>query len=149
MLSASTPVPSGAMIRVTAFPSSQHRWCGSSSTLGGDSSPGARAWIGGRGGGGVAKGGRASGLVVMARGKKEEPANNKKDAKKGKDNKNDNVNKGKDQKKDGKEQQKNGTAVGTSALPSPGSVPLPALGGGLLLGLVILGKIMGGKGTRG
>lgn len=88
----------------------------------------------------------------MARGKKEEPASdksNRKDAKKGKEDKHDTVNKGKDQKKDGKEREKNGTAVGTSALPTPGGVPLPALGGGLLLGLVILGKIMGGKGSRG
>ena len=145
MLSVATMVvPSAAMTRVTPFPSSRHhaRSYGRSAALGGG-----RAWDGDKRG---VNGGRA-GLVVMARGKKEEPSkktDNSKDAK-GKNNKKNNN--GKDQgKKGGKDaQQKNGTAVGTSALPSPGGVPLPALGGGLLLGFVILGKIFGGKGNRG
>jgi hypothetical protein len=140
-------VPS-ASIRVTpraTFPSSQQR---RSTALGGGvgSSSGGRAWVGsGRGVGSTTRGGRraSGGVRVMARGKKDEPTNQKQQNK-GKDNKSND--KDQQKKSSGKTEQKTGTAVGTSPLPSPaGGVPLPALGGGLLLGLVILAKLIKGK----
>ena len=120
---------------------------------------GGRAWIGGKGkgeGSGVTSGRvggrRGSGIVVMARGKKEEPStDNRKGGNKkgGKDN--NSKDGGRKDQQSGKtsKSEKTGTAVGTSPLPSPGGLPLPALGGGLLVGLFILGKLMGGKGNRG
>eukprot|EP00740_Mantoniella_antarctica_P007169 CAMPEP_0181363504 /NCGR_PEP_ID=MMETSP1106-20121128/8783_1 /TAXON_ID=81844 /ORGANISM="Mantoniella antarctica, Strain SL-175" /LENGTH=239 /DNA_ID=CAMNT_0023477945 /DNA_START=209 /DNA_END=928 /DNA_ORIENTATION=- len=92
-----------------------------------------------------APGSRGSGLRVMSRGKSQESSTSKdtegsRATQKGKEIKNSNS--------DGKDQRKTGTAVATSP-PAAMPVPLPVLGGGILLALVILGKVIGGRGNKG